>query len=818
MAERFDPYYQWLSIPPEEQPPNHYRLLGTRLFEDNPGVIESAADRQMAHLRSFQTGPRAALSQKLLNEVAAAKVCLLNRAKKAAYDAQLQASLSSSDESFGRKMAELLADASAPRSVGQARSKMPVLLAAGATALVLMGAAVWAFARRAEQRPAEDRAAASALPNPQIERPAVDPPTAPIAKPAAKPEPPVKPKPVEPAVVAPIASPPVTVAEPPPAVPVPRPATALASVDPNPVDPKPAAASPPVPDSPPASKRLPTPPEAALSAGLKIAREAYQDEYARATTPAARRAIAKEMLQKATENKDDAVARFVLLRLARDIALAADDTSLAHQAIDRLAEGFEVDPWTMRAEIVSTAAKAARKSADHKAVAEQALALMRGALEHDACEVAQEMAKLALAEGGRVRDKELVTQARAGQKQAQQAAKNLSQVESARAVLKATPTDPAAHLTVGRYECFVKGDWPAGLAHLVQGRDTTLAALAREDLAGHATLQLADAWWDVAQRNEGRERESMLLRAGYWYQQLDEIDQPLVQTKVENRLAQIAKLGRPIPGPAAKKTFTNSIGMKFVLIPAGEFLMGSTPEELTWAKRQGTDHNERDWYFERLPAEGPRHPITITRPLYLAVYEVTQGEYEQVMGANPSWFSEKGKNAAQVAGHNTGRNPVEYVSYNEASQFCLRLSALPRERAARRAYRLPTEAEWEYAARAGSLSRWYFGDDITSLQHFGWVGGASGRTTQAVGQKRANAWGLYDMYGNVWEWCMDYFSPDFYSQSPSADPVGPPAGSDRVVRGGSLMHPLYACRSAFRHHLGASARSENVGFRVVCVR
>ncbi|MFA6046997.1 MAG: hypothetical protein WC718_18590, partial [Phycisphaerales bacterium] len=404
----------------------------------------------------------------------------------------------------------------------------------------------------------------------------------------------------------------------------------------NPPVAQPAAVAPQSPaPNPQSPSKLPVPDAKALEEGVKIAREAYQADYARAETPLARRELAKKILQQALENKEDPVARFVLLRLARDIAVHAEDTGLASEAIDRLAEGFEVDAWPMKAEIVANLAKQARKTAEHKAATEQALALMRQAVDADACGLALEMAKLALSEGGKARDKGLVAQARAGQKQAQQALKGLEEVEAARATLKDNADDPAANLTVGRYECFTKGDWAKGLAHLAKGRDATLAALAKEDLKvgwaerseSHqstqsaplaadggtrgtrptlqeaddaARLKLADAWWDLTQKAESREKEAMLLRAGYWYQQLGEIEQTLVRTKVENRLEQIAKLGRAIPGAPAKKTLTNSIGMQFVLIPAGEFLMGSTPEQIARAAEEGKKRKESQWYFGRI--------------------------------------------------------------------------------------------------------------------------------------------------------------------------------------------------------------------------
>ena len=280
---------------------------------------------------------------------------------------------------------------------------------------------------------------------------------------------------------------------------------------------------------------------------------------------------------------------------------------------------------------------------------------------------------------------------------------------------------------------------------------------------------------------------------------------------------------------------TNSIGMKLVLIPPGEFEMGSTPEEVTWALAEGKQENPTDkYYFERLPTEAPRHRVKISKPFYLAMYQVIQAEYEKVMGANPSAFTEtqvdvstfqpslsnseakaRVSDVKKVLGKDTRRHPVETVNWDEAMEFCRKLSAMPAERAARRVYRLPTEAEFEYACRAGTTTRWYCGDDEASLADVGWFNKNAGGMSHPVGEKKPNAWGLYGMHGNVYQWCSDWFSADYYKQSPPSDPTGPPAGSNRVVRGGNWFRDSSFCRSAYRNAHGPASRERHVGFRVV---
>ncbi len=199
--------------------------------------------------------------------------------------------------------------------------------------------------------------------------------------------------------------------------------------------------------------------------------------------------------------------------------------------------------------------------------------------------------------------------------------------------------------------------------------------------------------------------------------------------------------------PAAPpKEVTNSIGMKLALIPAGKFLMGSPKDEK-----------------DRLLAE-EQHEVSITKPFYLGVYEVTQAEYEKVMENNPSCFSANGDGKYSVNDMDTSRFPVENVSWDDAVAFCKKLSELPEEKKAGRVYRLPTEAEWEYACRAGTKTPFHYGDSLSSKQanfcgHFPYGGADKGpwlKRTAKVDTYAANAFGLYDMHGNVWEWCQDW--------------------------------------------------------------
>lgn len=231
--------------------------------------------------------------------------------------------------------------------------------------------------------------------------------------------------------------------------------------------------------------------------------------------------------------------------------------------------------------------------------------------------------------------------------------------------------------------------------------------------------------------------------------------------------------------------YQNSIGMDFVLIPAGSFVMGeATRDECTTCNAR-TD-------------ETPRHPVTISKPFYISTHEVTQKEFLAIMKDNPSRF--KGSD-----------RPVESVSWTNARLFIEGLNAAEKTRA----YRLPTEAEWEYAARAGTDQAYFFGDQEGPLADYAWTGVNSGNRTHDVGGLKPNPWGLYDIYGNVYEWCEDWYANDYYRISPKNDPQGSGYGSKKVKRGGSKDRSARSCRSSARESADPETRSDNTGFRIV---
>ena len=261
----------------------------------------------------------------------------------------------------------------------------------------------------------------------------------------------------------------------------------------------------------------------------------------------------------------------------------------------------------------------------------------------------------------------------------------------------------------------------------------------------------------------------------------------------------IPTLTAPVPGKKPVKEFTNSIGMKLVRIEPGTFKMGSFAAE-------------KDDRGDSRP-----HHVDITKAFHIGVYTVTQAEYEKVMGNNPSYFSVTGKGKDKVKGLDTSKFPVECVNWKDASKFCEKFSGLAKEKEAGRKYRLPTEAEWEYACRAGTRTRYHSGDDKEDLNNVGWYSANSGDRTHTVGKKKPNAWGLYDMHGNVYQWCSDWYGKDYYDRSNKKDPQGPKSGEVRIMRGGcwNVYHGF--SEVSMRVYHDPDDRIQVIGFRVVCV-
>jgi len=267
------------------------------------------------------------------------------------------------------------------------------------------------------------------------------------------------------------------------------------------------------------------------------------------------------------------------------------------------------------------------------------------------------------------------------------------------------------------------------------------------------------------------------------------------------------------PSPQPERAWTNSIGIKLVRIEAGEFLMGTTKDQVDQLMRLFPADTR-----ERFDDEQPAHSVRLSKAFYLGIHEVTQDQYGAVMGDNLSQF--KGSDDL----------PVENVSWLDAVKFCNKLSEREKRTpfyridgtevtlAGGNGYRLPTEAEWEYACRAKSTTLFPFGDDASKLGEHAWYSFNSESKTHPVGQKLPNGWGLYDMLGNVREWCADGYDEKYYASSPPADPPSAPGASLRVFRGGGWSDDPWGCRPTDRGRNMPPTRPDDLGFRVAAVQ
>ncbi len=696
MPDEFDPYLKWLGVRDAARPPNHYRLLGLEPFESDAEVISNAADRQMAHVRTFQTGEHSALSQRILNELAAARLCLLNRAQRAAYDSQLRGEAAATLRSFqpgGRQStAGAEHESLAAEVVSRKRpTKRWRLVAGSLMALGLLAAAVifqFVHGRDATNAgrdrripPSSDFVTKARIP-PSGSGAAQAPPSSSTTVDLDEPSPTTKPDaatasvPDEPPPPSSSVAPPDESQEAAPSED--QSAQSAPSNAPDPADPaiqspdeQPAAAAPSslpiageertVEGLPAAEPLAAVPSEDELAkARLRVRAELYPQQLAAARTDAERLALSDTMrkaaleatLTSATDAADLAALRCALLHEAAELAIDAGDIEHAWMAVDVMARQFEVDERSLKDVALRRIARS-----------------VRGADQH---------------------------------------------------------------------------------------RDVALAAL---DLAEQARMddsRLSKSLVELAKRAARRSGDEDLIE----------------RTGDPNRVARPRRMPPELVLSLGGKTT-----LVFRLIRAGKFMAGEADE--------------------------PRE-ITIATSFYLATTEVTQGQWASIMGQNPSYYAFK----------NDPLLPVDSVSWHDCQRY---IEALSRAAAGKgRRLRLPTSAEWEYACRAGSTAVYSFGDDARGLARHAWFRPEnSDQKSHPVGQLAPNAWGLYDMHGNVAEWCGE-----LVSETGELLRLGPgqetPATAQAQLRGGSYRHRADNCRATSVHFDRPDARDFRYGFRLVC--
>ncbi|MBN1589237.1 MAG: hypothetical protein JW888_06965 [Pirellulales bacterium] len=577
--DSFDAYHQWLGIPPEDQPPHHYRLLGLKAFEDNPTVISHAADRQMSHLRTFQTGPHGATSQQLLNEVAGARVCLLHAEKKAAYDEWLRQAMAKtrsadspswSNAAADPKLAKLLdhveADQSETRSRAaatrqEARNRLGVvLLSLGLLAVV--GLMSWGFlfsgdppakrtgprkTARSSQPQQAPQHKTTALPGPvggsaqdtNSNTPkATDPANEPASENRALPPDNGLPGGSNSATTADSTLPEVKVEPPkvdtPPIVVEPS-AAATAESDQT-------SAAAPNASQGEAKHRVPS--ADAQRRTVKTLDEIYT--FSKDRTPEETDKLIEELLEHGRKLDGTPEERYVVLHRAAEMACQAGRMDKMLQTVETLGRHYEVDPWDLRHDMLKQMAALIKEPDAAQSFLSSLEGVLDEALELQRFDVAEKLAKIGYRASTQATSSALRKQWRESSTAISRLAKRAKRVEEAQHRLATSPGDADANLLVGRWYCFEQDNWKTGLPYLVKGSDRHLSDLAKLELqqnpiGPHDQVRLADAWWEWLNNAKRCEREAIRRHAADWYHRVEPQLSGVAKLKVTKRLESLAQ-------------------------------------------------------------------------------------------------------------------------------------------------------------------------------------------------------------------------------------------------------------------------------------
>lgn len=594
MSQSFDPYLRWLGIRDPQRPPNHYRLLGIDLFESDVDVIASAADRQMAHVRSFQAGQHAELSQKILNELAAARVCLLKPDRKAAYDAELRKSAAAkapapkpvavaaatpvvrpaTAQPVPAKVANQTVTAASavaefpsfadvgPSTATRHRSRIakkkasspaiPILVGLAATILVA-GFVVWNAKSKTPETARVEKPKAIDSAKPTTDNPT---PEKPVSSENSNVDPPQpKSEPVKPVVIEPVIKPPAenpgsspetadpTNGEDPSTTETPTStdesddAAEESSTDGEPApEPEPKLPEPP---AEPKDDRLPVPEKEAQAAALEIIKDLFKTEFA-ARKPEDRAAFAKKLLEQAGESANDATAAYVLYDQAVTMAAAVGDAEAALQAAEALGKRYQVDSLETQVTALTTLSRTVKTAQALKAVGERAASLTDEAITTDRYDVAKRFNSLTLSAARKSKDLSLVNRAQNRYRDIKYLEVEFAKIESSVLRLGSSPNDPEANLAVGRFFCFGKGDFVKGLVYLSRGSKLELRDLAIRELShpsDRATqVELADGWWGIAEEERAVAEQNLKNHAAEWYRKALPSLEGLSKTAVEAKL------------------------------------------------------------------------------------------------------------------------------------------------------------------------------------------------------------------------------------------------------------------------------------------
>ena len=576
-----------------------------------------------------------------------------------------------------------------------------------------------------------------------------------------------------------------------------------------PEPPKPAAPQAKLPEpsvKPPSASPKPALPAVPDAARLREAEAALRKgtNLDQAKSPKEKGDLARTLLSKAESSEAKDAELYVLLRQARTQAALGGDVKTALEAISKISAAFDID---LTAERIDLFGKATVKGPDAAAWTRAAMDAAEEAVDADDYEAAVKLAARAEALAAAAKDKTL-------QETTKERSREIGDMRRASESLKATfksleanPEDPAANVAVGKFLCLFKGDWKRGLGLLAKGLDPSLKSIAEQEMGtpsdANAQAALAEAWLTQAEKETASYRSRARFRAADW------LKRAVPGLTGSTKLAAERKLAALGPLAGSRDRMIVDLGgakMEFVAIKAGTFTMGSSV-----APEFGWQADER-----------PEHKVTITKSFSLGKYPVTRGQFVAFVKATgykteaerAGWafgWNEKGDIFA-VPGLNwqnapflqADDHPVLCINWNDAKAFCDWAAKLTG-----RVVRLPTEAEWEYACRAGTRTKWFFGDDESAFGEYAWCRKNSGLQTHPVGQKKPNPWGLFDMHGSAWQWCQDLAGA--YG-SDAVDPTGAASSDTRVLRGGAWSDD--PVRSSLRIHTLPTRTQIVYGFRV----
>ena len=539
------------------------------------------------------------------------------------------------------------------------------------------------------------------------------------------------------------------------------------------------------------ASKLQVPADADIKAARSKLRDTFKDDFAKKKDED-KLTFSKSLREMAATEKDT-VQKYALFLEA--IALYTDTGNIdeALAAVVEMCAAFDTLPSKEKGLVLAVFAKKASKPEDFKILVDRYLTVVNEAMGDSDPVAASDLLKDCKPLASKSKDKALSDKIADKTKEVAALAAEKKKLAPSIEKLKESPDDPDANLVVGRYECFVKGDWDKGLPILAKSSDETLKAavkLESEAAESEQIAKAADAWWASADKEKTpAAKVAIKAHASELYGKALPNLTGVVKATAEKRIAQSA-------------TEVEASGVKLKSKSGGDYLIVDlSSRELTYSATTPPDLLKNDKYktdklvMRRISAgefmmgkTGQQHKVTLTKDFYIGVFEVTQGQWKKVMKANPSGFKDAGKGT-----------PVESVTWYDCQTFMKELNG---KKSSLLEFRLPTEAEWEYACRGGTQSKGFEYSGSGIVDEVAWLKDNSGDKTHPVGRKKPNELGLYDMSGNVWEWCQD-FEGD-YPKEAVKDPVGAQSAEGRGLRGGSWGNDAGEFRCAYRHQSGPS--------------